>query len=112
MRRSICVFCGSAFGGSEEYADATRNFARAAVQRDIRIVYGGASVGLMGVLADAVLDLGGEVIGVIPGALVDREIAHAKLTELRIVETMHERKATMAQLAGAFVALPGGLGTL
>jgi uncharacterized protein (TIGR00730 family) len=76
------------------------------------VVYGGASVGLMGVLADTVLAAGGEIIGVIPGRLVDREIAHRGLTELRIVGTMHERKATMAQLADAFIALPGGLGTL
>ena len=78
----------------------------------MRVVYGGASVGLMGTIADAVLAEGGEVIGVIPGALVEREIAHRRLTELRVVETMHERKAGMAALADAFVALPGGLGTL
>jgi uncharacterized protein (TIGR00730 family) len=112
MRQSICVFCGSAAGVSEQYARATQDFARAAVRRDVRVVYGGASVGLMGVLADAILDAGGEVVGVIPNALVDREIAHRGLTELRVVASMHERKATMAQLADAFVALPGGLGTL
>jgi uncharacterized protein (TIGR00730 family) len=112
MRRSICVFCASAIGASTQYVVETQRFARAAVERGIRVVYGGASVGLMGVLADAVLAAGGEVVGVIPGALVDREIAHRGLTELRIVGTMHERKATMAQLADAFVALPGGLGTL
>ena len=78
----------------------------------MRVVYGGASVGLMGVVADAVLSEGGEVIGVIPGTLVEREIAHRRLTELRVVETMHDRKAGMAALADAFVALPGGLGTL
>ena len=112
MRRSICVFCGSANGASSAYLAAARDFAREAVRRDLRIVYGGASVGLMGALADAALAEGGEVVGVMPRALVDREIAHTRLTELRIVETMHERKATMAQLADAFVALPGGLGTL
>jgi len=112
MRRSLCVFCGSAFGSSEEYVAATRSFAREAVHREVRVVYGGASVGLMGALADAVLAAGGEIVGVIPGRLVDREIAHRGLTELRIVDTMHERKATMAQFADAFVALPGGLGTL
>jgi uncharacterized protein (TIGR00730 family) len=112
MGRSICVFCASAIGGSAQYVVETQRFARAAVERGIRVVYGGASVGLMGVLADAVLAAGGEVVGVIPGALVDREIAHRGLTELRIVSTMHEGKATMAQLADAFVALPGGLGTL
>jgi uncharacterized protein (TIGR00730 family) len=112
MRQSICVFCGSAASVSPEYVTATREFASAAVERGLRVVYGGASVGLMGVLADAVLALKGEVVGVIPGALVDREIAHRGLTELHIVGTMHERKAKMAQLADAFVALPGGLGTL
>jgi len=112
MKRSVCVFCGSAPGVSQEYTRATREFARAAVERGLRVVYGGASVGLMGVLADAVLAMNGEVVGVIPGALVDREIAHRGLTELCVVGTMHERKAMMAQLADAFVALPGGLGTL
>src|SRR5512133_2278650 len=112
MRRSICVFCGSAPGVSPHYAEATRRFARSAVQRGVRVIYGGASVGLMGMLADSVLDAGGEVVGVIPGALVDREIAHGRLTELRVVTTMHERKALMAELADAVVALPGGLGTL
>lgn len=111
-KRSICVFCASAPGASEVYAAATREFARAAVERGLRVVYGGASVGLMGVLADAVLGMNGEVVGVIPGALVDREIAHRGLTELHVVGTMHQRKAMMAQLADAFVALPGGLGTL
>ena len=112
MKRSVCVFCGSAPGVSQEYTRATREFARVAVERGLRVVYGGASVGLMGVLADAVLAMNGEVVGVIPGALVDREIAHRGLTELHVVGTMHERKAMMAQLADAFVALPGGLGTL
>jgi uncharacterized protein (TIGR00730 family) len=111
-KQSICVFCASASGTSEVYAAATREFARAAVERGLRVVYGGASVGLMGVLADAVLGMNGEVVGVIPGALVDREIAHRGLTELHVVGTMHQRKAMMAQLADAFVALPGGLGTL
>jgi len=112
MITSICVFCGSSPGVRPEYADAARRFARAAVDRGIRIVYGGASVGLMGTLADTVLDAGGEIIGVMPRALVDREIAHRRLTALHIVDTMHERKALMAELADAFVALPGGLGTL
>jgi uncharacterized protein (TIGR00730 family) len=111
MQQSICVFCGSASGASEQYAAAAQEFARAAARRGIRVVYGGASVGLMGVLADTVLAEGGEIIGVIPGALLEREIAHRGLSELRVVETMHERKAMMAQLADAFVALPGGLGT-
>jgi len=92
--------------------DAARTFGVEAARRGLRLVYGGAGVGLMGALADAALSAGGEVIGVIPRTLVDREIAHRGLTELRVVDTMHERKATMARLAGAFVALPGGLGTL
>jgi len=110
--KTLAVFCGSSTGVGAEYDTATRAFARDVVQRGIRIVYGGASVGLMGALADAALGAGGEVVGVIPGALVDREIAHRGLTELRVVSTMHERKAMMAELADAFVALPGGIGTL
>jgi len=111
MLRSICVFCGSADGVSDLYVEATRALAGEAVRRNIRIVYGGATVGLMGALADCALAAGGEVVGVIPRALVDREIAHRGLTELHVVDTMHERKAMMADLADAFVALPGGLGT-
>ncbi|HEY9230341.1 MAG TPA: TIGR00730 family Rossman fold protein [Gemmatimonadaceae bacterium] len=109
---SICVFCGSANGVAEQFVTAARTFAHECVRRGIRLVYGGASVGLMGALADAALEAGGEVIGVMPRALVDREIAHRSLTTLHIVESMHARKALMAQLADAFVALPGGLGTL
>ncbi|HXT14104.1 MAG TPA: TIGR00730 family Rossman fold protein [Gemmatimonadaceae bacterium] len=112
MIQSICVFCGSAEGATPVYMDAARTFARAAVRRRLRLVYGGASVGLMGALADAALEAGGTVIGIMPRALVDREIAHRGLTALHVVETMHERKALMAELADAFVALPGGLGTL
>lgn len=110
--RSVCVFCGSSNGRSPSFADAATALAECAVARGIRIVYGGASVGVMGALADAVLACGGEVVGVIPRSLVDRELAHRSLTELRVVGTMHERKALMAELADAFVALPGGLGTL
>jgi uncharacterized protein (TIGR00730 family) len=106
------VFCGSATGVADTFVTATRTFASECVQRGIRVVYGGASVGLMGVLADATLAAGGEVVGVIPRTLVQREIAHLGLTELHVVESMHERKALMAELAEAFVALPGGLGTL
>ena len=95
-----------------EYPAAAKAFASAVVRRGMRVVYGGASVGLMGVVADTVLAEGGEVIGVMPRSLVEREIAHVRLTELRVVDTMHERKAAMASLADAFVALPGGLGTL
>ncbi|MEP6494343.1 MAG: TIGR00730 family Rossman fold protein [bacterium] len=111
MLRSICVFCGSSNGSSGAYLAATRALALEAARRGIRIVYGGASVGLMGALADCALAAGGEVVGVIPRTLVDREIAHRGLTDLHVVETMHERKAMMADLADAFVALPGGLGT-
>ena len=112
MMRSICVFCGSSSGASASYAAAAKALAVCAAAQRIQIVYGGASVGIMGVLADSTLAAGGRVIGVIPRALVDREIAHTGLTELHVVETMHERKARMAALADAFVALPGGLGTL
>lgn len=108
----VCVYCGSSSGVRAEYAAVARRFAAALVRRGLGLVYGGGSVGLMGVLADATLHAGGEVIGVIPRALVDRELAHFGLTELRITESMHERKALMADLADAFVALPGGIGTL
>jgi uncharacterized protein (TIGR00730 family) len=107
----VCVFCGSSMGARPEFADVARLFGRLLAERGVGLVYGGASVGLMGTLADAVLAGGGEVIGVMPRSLVDREIAHPGLTELRVVASMHERKATMAGLADAFVALPGGLGT-
>jgi uncharacterized protein (TIGR00730 family) len=110
--RSICVFCGSATGAKPEYADSARELAREMARRGIRVVYGGASVGVMGALADSALEFGAEVVGVMPQALVDREIAHTGLTELRIVANMHERKAMMAELSDAFIALPGGLGTL
>ena len=110
--RTVCVFCGSNFGASEVYAEAAAATGRTIARRGVRLVYGGAKVGLMGVLADAALAAGGEVVGVIPGALVEREIAHAGLTELRTVTSMHERKATMADLSDGFMALPGGAGTL
>ena len=112
MMRSICVFCGSSNGASPSYAAAAKALGECAAAQGIQIVYGGASVGIMGVLADSALAAGGRVIGVIPRALVDREIAHTALTQLHVVDTMHERKARMAELADAFVALPGGLGTL
>jgi len=108
---SICVFCGSACGVRPEYAKAAADFGRLLGERGIRIVYGAGNVGLMGVLADAALAAGGEVIGVIPQMLVNRELAHRGITDLRIVASMHERKALMAELSDAFVALPGGLGT-
>ena len=111
MKR-ICVFCGSNAGARSEYAEAARALATVLAERKLGIVYGGGNVGLMGVLADAALERGGEVIGVIPQKLVDKEVAHRGITELRIVETMHERKALMNDLSDAFLALPGGFGTL
>jgi uncharacterized protein (TIGR00730 family) len=105
------VFCGSSVGARPEYAAAAADFGRLLAERGIRVVYGAGNVGLMGVLADAALAAGGEVIGVIPQMLVDRELAHRGITGLRIVTSMHERKAMMAELSDAFVALPGGLGT-
>lgn len=112
MIRRVCVFCGSNSGNDPAYAEAARSLGGLFAREGIALVYGGGSVGLMGQLADAVLEAGGEVIGVIPHALWAREVGHRGLTDLRIVETMHERKATMADLADAFIALPGGLGTL
>jgi uncharacterized protein (TIGR00730 family) len=109
---AVCVYCGSSPGANPVYAEATRKLAGALAGRGIRVVYGGASVGLMGTLADSVLEAGGEVVGVIPQALVEREIAHPRLSELHVVTSMHERKALMVELAEAFVALPGGIGTL
>ncbi len=111
MKR-ICVFCGSSPGVSPTYLDVARRLGRALARRELGLVYGGASVGLMGALADAVLSERGEVIGVIPRALQLREIAHAKLTSLHVVGSMHERKAKMVELAHGFIALPGGMGTL
>jgi hypothetical protein len=110
--QSVCVFCGSNSGAGEAYAEAARGLARAIARRRLTLVYGGGNVGLMGVLADAALDAGAHVIGVIPRRLVEKEVAHSRLTEQRIVGTMHERKALMADLSDAFIALPGGLGTL
>jgi len=111
MKR-ICVFCGSNAGARSEYAEAARALATVLAERKLGIVYGGGNVGLMGVLADAALARGGEVIGVIPQKLVDKEVAHRGVTELLVVETMHERKALMNDLSDAFIALPGGFGTL
>ncbi|HYC88763.1 MAG TPA: TIGR00730 family Rossman fold protein [Thermoanaerobaculia bacterium] len=112
MIRRICVFCGSNAGSEELYVEAARDLGRLFAREGIGLVYGGGSVGLMGELADAVLGAGGEVIGVIPHALWAREVGHRGLTDIHIVETMHERKAMMSDLADAFIALPGGLGTL
>jgi uncharacterized protein (TIGR00730 family) len=110
--KRLCVFCGSKHGVRPAYREAARAMGEALVAAGIDLVYGGGRVGLMGVVADAVLDAGGEVIGVIPEAMSDKEIAHYGLTDLHIVETMHERKALMYNLSDGFVALPGGLGTL
>ncbi len=108
---SVCVFCGSTAGTDPAYIAAAREFAVEAVRRGIRIVYGGSNVGLMGALADEAVAQKGKIVGVLPRALVNRELAHSGLTELHIVDSMHERKAMMAELSDAFVALPGGLGT-
>jgi uncharacterized protein (TIGR00730 family) len=108
----ICVFCGSNTGTDPAYAEAARGVGRLFAREGIGLIYGGGRVGLMGELADAVLENGGEVTGIIPHALWAREVGHTGLTDLRIVETMHERKAMMADLADGFIALPGGLGTL
>jgi uncharacterized protein (TIGR00730 family) len=111
MLRSIAVFCGSSSGVASTYREAAREVGQMLGQRAIRLVYGGGHVGLMGVVADACLNAGGRVIGVIPQALADKEVAHRGLTELRVVGSMHERKAVMAELSDAFLALPGGYGT-
>ena len=110
--RRICVFCGATAGEDVRYLDAATDVGRVLAALDLGLVYGGARVGLMGRLADTVLEEGGEVIGVIPRAMVGREMAHDGLTELRTVGSMQERKAVMAELSDAFVALPGGLGTV
>lgn len=108
---SLCVFAGANFGAKPDYREAAESLGRILAASNIRCVYGAGNVGLMGALADASLAAGGEVIGVIPHSLVQHEVAHRGLTELRIVDTMHERKAMMADLSDAFLALPGGLGT-
>ncbi len=110
MKR-ICVFCGSNKGVRAEYTSAAQALGQAMVKRNIGLVYGGGNVGLMGVVADAMLAEGGEAIGVIPQALVAREVAHQNLTQTYIVSSMHERKALMAELSDAFIAMPGGMGT-
>ncbi len=109
---SLCVFCGSNPGASPVYGDAAARLGRTLARRGLTLVYGGGRVGLMGVVADAALAAGGKVIGVIPEALATRELAHAGLTDLQVVGSMHERKARMSELADGFLALPGGIGTL
>jgi len=108
----VCVFCGASSGRVPAYAAAARSFGDAAARRGLGVVFGGGRVGLMGAVADSALAAGGEVIGVIPQSLVDRELAHEGVTRLEVVDSLHERKARMAELADAFVALPGGFGTL
>lgn len=108
----VCVYCGSNIGARDDYREAAVELADVLVRHELELVYGGASVGIMGVIADRVLELGGKVHGVIPGLLADKEIAHAGLTELHVVASMHERKSMMALLSDAFVAMPGGFGTL
>ncbi|HEV3256704.1 MAG TPA: TIGR00730 family Rossman fold protein [Gemmataceae bacterium] len=110
MRR-LCVFCGSSTGGRTVYADSARRLGEAMARRGLGLVYGGGHIGLMGVLADAVLGCGGEAVGVIPQALVEKELAHTGLSRLHVVGSMHQRKALMADLADGFAALPGGFGT-
>jgi len=109
---TLCVYCGSNAGASPAYAEAAKTLGTRLAKDGLRLVYGGGNVGLMGILANAVLDVGGEVIGVIPGQLVEWEVAHQDLTELIVVESMHQRKQRMFDLADGFVALPGGFGTL
>jgi uncharacterized protein (TIGR00730 family) len=112
MGRRVGVFCGAHAGNASHYVETAALVARSAVERGFGIVYGGGRVGLMGVVADAALAAGGEVIGVIPEALATKEVAHGGVTQLHVVSTMHERKALMADLSDAFIALPGGFGTM
>lgn len=111
MRR-VCVFCGSSPGKKPEYARAARDLGHTLAERKIGLVYGGAKVGIMGIMASATVNAGGEVIGVMPKALVEKEVAFKELSDLRVVNSMHERKALMAELSDGFIALPGGLGTI
>jgi uncharacterized protein (TIGR00730 family) len=110
--QSVCVFCGSSQGLDPAYTEAARSLGRTLAEANIRLVFGGGHVGLMGAVSNAALEAGGEVIGVIPRSLVERELAHAGLTDLRIVGSMHERKAMMSDLSEGFITLPGGTGTL
>ena len=112
MLKSLCIYCGASTGILPVYANAARRLAAELVERDIALVYGGGNIGLMGIIADEVLRLGGDVTGVIPTALVEREVGHQGLTQLHVVDTMHQRKAMMADLADGFIAMPGGIGTL
>lgn len=109
--KSVCVYCGSSPGNRPEYAQAARALGKALVENDMSLVYGGGKVGLMGIVADAVLEHGGTAIGIIPDALMQKEVGHRGLTELHVVRSMHERKQMMADRADAFIAMPGGVGT-
>jgi uncharacterized protein (TIGR00730 family) len=110
--KSVCVYCGASFGSDPIYKDAATAMGRTLAERGLKLVYGGGQVGLMGVIADACIDAGGEVLGVIPDFLDHKEIAHPRVQEMRIVKSMHERKLIMADNADAFIAMPGGLGTM
>lgn len=110
--KQVCVFCGSGSGRNPAYAAAAASLGELLAEQDVTLVFGGGRIGLMGVLADAALAAGGRAVGVIPKAIEDWEVAHRQLTELHVVDSMHERKALMADLADAFIALPGGFGTL
>lgn len=110
--KALCVYCGSSLGRRPEYADGAKAMAQALVRRELQLVYGGASVGIMGLLADTVLELGGRATGVIPESLLKKEVAHDGLNELHVTQSMHERKTLMAELSDGFIALPGGIGTL
>ncbi|NII53627.1 TIGR00730 family Rossman fold protein [Luteibacter sp. SG786] len=110
--KALCVYCGSSTGSHPAYADAARAFGTRMAEEGIALVYGGGKVGLMGIVADAVLAAGGKAIGVIPRQLMEKEVGHTGLSELQVVETMHERKTRMYELSDAFVALPGGFGTM
>lgn len=110
--QSLCVYCGASSGTNPLYAEGARELAKEMVEANISLVYGGGNVGLMGIIANEVLRLGGEVTGVIPQALMDNEVGHHGLTHLHVVKDMHERKAMMAELSNGFIAMPGGIGTL
>ncbi|MDD2133079.1 TIGR00730 family Rossman fold protein [Pseudomonas kurunegalensis] len=110
--RSVCVFCGASIGANPAYREAAIALGQAIARRGLTLVYGGGAVGLMGVVADAAMAAGGEVVGIIPQSLLDAEVGHKGLTRLEVVDGMHARKARMAELSDAFIALPGGLGTL
>jgi uncharacterized protein (TIGR00730 family) len=110
--KSICVFCGSSAGSQEEYSVKARKLGLLFVEKDISLVFGGSNVGLMRVIADTMMEAGGKVIGVMPHTLIEREVAHKGITEFHVVETMADRKAVMDQLSDAFIAMPGGIGTL